>query len=918
MYAALLQYPEHADYDTSALRLCVSGGAAMPVEVLRGFEEAFGCIILEGYGLSETSPVASFNHPDRERKPGSIGTPIEGVEFRLVDDDCADVPEGEVGEIAIKGHNVMKGYWNRPEATEEAIRDGWFRTGDMARRDEDGYYFIVDRKKDLIIRGGFNVYPREIEEVLYEHPAVAAAAVIGVPHPTHGEEVAAAVQLLARAPRPRPRSCATTSKTGWRRTSTPGMSGSSTPCRWGRPARSSNGTSSRRPSWLGVERWPTAASPRGTTLCGGNSAIAATSTTGPAPSRAARRAAGRRRARDATGGSSRAWPASSSASGWHAGRRVARRGWGLAAEFGRIVVGTSQVAAVAPGPTVRRPRLVGQPAASPAGAGLYRGQYDRRGARRRCAISTGRPRSGSTSSPRTSIEALAPSNSPVTNPQALKAGGGHRGHELPARRRQLRPRHGGATADPQHGRPARRTGWARTSPPRRAPWCCAPSCSSSSSTDRRPRPCCSTPLLVIPPMINKFYAIDLAPGRSMVEYLVQQGVQVFVVSWRNPDARHRDWGIDTYARAIVDALDGVQRVTGADRAVLYGACSGGIVSSHDRGPPGRHRRLRPVGRVDARRHGARPVAGRAGRRGRGPADGDAGGRRLGPEGLPGRPHAGRGVRLAASGRPDLELLGEQLPARQAAARVRHPVLERRRDPDAGSAAPRLPRPGGRQRADHPGRRSCSAARSTSARSRPTPTCSPASPTTSATGSPATAPRTCWAATPGSCCRPAGTSPPSSTRPATPRPSTRWPSRTRRTRPSSSRRRSGRRHLVDRLRRLAAGPVRAGDRRAQRARRRRVGAAGRRARHLRPRELGVDDGHRRHRPGPRHRLLPDRRAAHRLRAGLPARGPGSSSTTTSCRSSTTTGSARSSRSSWSTSWPSSTSSATGSRATAARR
>jgi long-chain acyl-CoA synthetase len=199
MYTALLQHPQRADYDTSSLRLCVSGGAALPVEILRGFEDAFGCIILEGYGLSETSPVASFNHPDRERKAGSIGTPIEGVDFRLVDDNFADVPEEQVGEIAIKGHNVMKGYWNRPEASREAMRDGWFRSGDMARRDEDGYYFIVDRKKDLIIRGGFNVYPREIEEVLYEHPAVAAAAVIGVPHPTHGEEVAAAVQLLPGA-----------------------------------------------------------------------------------------------------------------------------------------------------------------------------------------------------------------------------------------------------------------------------------------------------------------------------------------------------------------------------------------------------------------------------------------------------------------------------------------------------------------------------------------------------------------------------------------------------------------------------------------------------------------------------------------------------------------------------------------------
>ena len=199
MYSALLQAPTRGDYDTKALRVCVSGGAAMPVELMRTFEREFDCIILEGYGLSETSPVASFNHADRERKAGSIGTPIEGVQFRLVEDDFEDVLSGQVGEIAIRGHNVMKGYWNRPDATAEAIRDGWFRTGDVARVDEDGYYFIVDRKKDLIIRGGFNVYPREIEEVLYEHPAVAAAAVIGIPHPTHGEEVGAAVQLRAGA-----------------------------------------------------------------------------------------------------------------------------------------------------------------------------------------------------------------------------------------------------------------------------------------------------------------------------------------------------------------------------------------------------------------------------------------------------------------------------------------------------------------------------------------------------------------------------------------------------------------------------------------------------------------------------------------------------------------------------------------------
>ncbi|MBI5106709.1 MAG: long-chain fatty acid--CoA ligase [Solirubrobacterales bacterium] len=195
MYGALLHDPGREGADLSKLRLCVSGGASLPVELMRAFEDAFGCIILEGYGLSETSPVASFNHPDRERKPGSIGTPIRGVEMKVVDDEEQDLPAGEVGEIVIRGHNVMKGYWQQPEATESCMKGGWFHTGDMAKVDEDGYFFIVDRKKDLIIRGGYNVYPREIEEVLYEHPAVREAAVIGVPHEEWGEEVGAAVAL---------------------------------------------------------------------------------------------------------------------------------------------------------------------------------------------------------------------------------------------------------------------------------------------------------------------------------------------------------------------------------------------------------------------------------------------------------------------------------------------------------------------------------------------------------------------------------------------------------------------------------------------------------------------------------------------------------------------------------------------------
>jgi long-chain acyl-CoA synthetase len=195
MYGAMLHYPDREQFDTSTLQLCASGGSAMPVELLRGFEEAFGCKILEGYGLSESSPVASFNHADRERKPGSIGTPIAGVRMRVVDEDGHEVAQGEVGEIVISGYNVMKGYWHRPDATVETIRDGWLYTGDMGYVDEDGYFFIVDRKKDMIIRGGYNVYPREIEEVLYEHPDVREAAVLGVPHDEYGEEVGAAVVL---------------------------------------------------------------------------------------------------------------------------------------------------------------------------------------------------------------------------------------------------------------------------------------------------------------------------------------------------------------------------------------------------------------------------------------------------------------------------------------------------------------------------------------------------------------------------------------------------------------------------------------------------------------------------------------------------------------------------------------------------
>jgi long-chain acyl-CoA synthetase len=195
MYMGLLAVKDKARFDTTALQVAASGGASLPVEVLHKVEQAFGITLLEGYGLSETSPVASFNHPDRPTKPGSVGIPIRGVEFALHDENDNDVAEGEIGEIVIRGENVMKGYWSRPEATDEAMRGGWFHSGDLARRDQDGFYFIVDRKKDMINRSGYNVYPREVEEILYAHPAVAEAAVFGVPDAMCGEEVAALVTL---------------------------------------------------------------------------------------------------------------------------------------------------------------------------------------------------------------------------------------------------------------------------------------------------------------------------------------------------------------------------------------------------------------------------------------------------------------------------------------------------------------------------------------------------------------------------------------------------------------------------------------------------------------------------------------------------------------------------------------------------
>ena len=195
MYVGMLRHPRLADTDVSSLRGAITGGSAMPLEVLHEFERVFGTQLLEGYGLSETSPVVSFNLPGPDRMAGSIGKAVEGMHVRVVDPDGGDLPVGEVGELAVQGTGVMKEYWNNPEATQAAIPDGWFRTGDLGRLDEAGNIYIVDRKKDVILRGGYNVYPREVEEVLYGHPAVAEAAVIGIPDELHGEEIVAVVGL---------------------------------------------------------------------------------------------------------------------------------------------------------------------------------------------------------------------------------------------------------------------------------------------------------------------------------------------------------------------------------------------------------------------------------------------------------------------------------------------------------------------------------------------------------------------------------------------------------------------------------------------------------------------------------------------------------------------------------------------------
>ncbi|WP_050182732.1 fatty acid--CoA ligase family protein [Domibacillus robiginosus] len=191
MYAFLLQHSIVHPADFSSVRLCISGGASMPVSLLREFEEKFHIRVSEGYGLSEASPVTCFNPLDRPRKAGSVGCSIPNVENKIVNELGEEIEIGQVGELIVRGPNVMKGYYKMPEETAAALRDGWLYTGDLARQDDEGYFYIVDRKKDLIIVGGYNVYPREVEEVLYEHPDIIEAAVVGAPDSYYGEEVLA-------------------------------------------------------------------------------------------------------------------------------------------------------------------------------------------------------------------------------------------------------------------------------------------------------------------------------------------------------------------------------------------------------------------------------------------------------------------------------------------------------------------------------------------------------------------------------------------------------------------------------------------------------------------------------------------------------------------------------------------------------
>ena len=503
MYAAMLSVPTAATYDVAHAARCASPAAprcrsrccaASRTPSAASSWRATACPRPRRSPRS-TSPTASAS-------PARSAPRSQGVEMQLVDDDGKDVAAGEVGEIAIRGQNVMKGYWGSEEATAEAIPDGWFRTGDLARQDEDGYFFIVDRKKDLIIRGGYNVYPREVEEVLYEHPAVAEAAVVGIPHPTLGEEVGAAVVL----------------KAGCR-----GHAGGAAGLRQGAArglqvpaARVDRGGDAAQ----GADRQDPA--PRGRSPPEGLAPMS-----GQPTDRRARRAAGpaarRGRARAAPPVPARARPGSGSPPAWPAGRdRLAPAGGrpGRRARPGRRRPlrpwhphekdRRFADAAWTHNPLLRRL------------SGLPGRRGDRRGGWWTTPSSTGATASGCGFIVDNLVEALAPSNNPLAQPGALAG---------PDRHRRRQPRRAAAAT------------WSATSPPPpRVPSMVEPD-AFEVGTDLAVTPGAvvlrtdvfeliqytpqtpkvrSVPLLIVPPTINKYYVIDLAEQRSLVEHLVAQ------------------------------------------------------------------------------------------------------------------------------------------------------------------------------------------------------------------------------------------------------------------------------------------------------------------------------------------------------------------------------------------------------------
>ena len=556
-------------------------------------------MILEGYGLSETSPVASFNHPDRARKPGSIGTPIRGVADAGGRRQRARTSRpGEVGEIAIRGHNVMKGYWRRADATAEAIPDGWFRSGDLGRIDEDGYFFIVDRKKDLIIRGGYNVYPREIEEVLYEHPAVAEAAVVGVPDASLGEEVGAAVVL-------RPGADATAEEIREY------VKGQVAAYKYPRHVWLLDGAAEGADRQDSQARDPAAGRDEVGAMTARRRPHRTTTSRCRRPRRPARRAARRRRVRAAAPAACRTLSTAKLAG--RAGRQPASHR-----------------------PAAADPRRRARRGSAPARRSSHPAPRDRRFAdpawrqnpllRRvvQAYLATGRTVDELIADARPGLARRPAGSVPRREPASRRWR--RATSRCSTRRRRRRPstpaglsfvrgglqpraRPGAAAAHPADGGRRRPSPSARTS--RATPGAVVLRTEVFELIQYAPQTPTvrEVPLLLVPPTINKFYALDLAPGRSWIEHLVRSGQQVFVLSWRNPDARHAGWGLDTYVQAVLDALDAVARICRTERAVL----AGHLLRRHPRQPGRRRTSPAPAGRLaglGARGHRARPPPGR--------------------------------------------------------------------------------------------------------------------------------------------------------------------------------------------------------------------------------------------------------------------------------------------------------------------